>query len=266
MNLDDQIAAALRGAVSNEPPPRQTPAAAFELAHTLRRREHVRNGVVLLSVVIVVGGLATGGAAWLRPDAPPVSTAATTSSGLVSASASPSGVRMDPDRMLTALRSLLPSGIVAQVTVSSPGAIAIALTDAVGSTSMMLNVATLDPDVKPGSAASSSLYDCATRSMSAGTSCVAETGSTGRVITLEGPPEVSGPSGVVTRTVDVLRADGIRVVVSETNSADGKFGPRTRSAPMLSLAQLRAIATSPSFDLAAATASPAGATAGGAPR
>jgi hypothetical protein len=266
VNFDDQVAAALRRGVAEEPPPRQTPAAAFELANVLRRREHVRNGAVLLSAVIVAGGLAAGGVAWLRPGAPPMHAAATSPSVLVSSSSSPSGVRMDPDRMFAALRSLLPAGVAAQVTLSSPGSIAVVLTDGGASTSMMLNVGTLDPDVKSQSAASSSLFDCATRSMPAGTSCVAETDSTGRVVTLEGPPSASGPSGVVARTVDVLRADGIRVVVSETNSADGKSGPQTRSAPMLSLAQLRAIATSPAFDLAAASASPAGGTVGGAPR
>ncbi|MFJ9176777.1 hypothetical protein [Streptomyces sp. NPDC102360] len=49
---------------------------------------------------------------------------------------------------------------------------------------------------------------------------------------------------LVRRTSDILRKDGTRVVVTVSNSTDGKHGPATLAAPPLSEAQVAAVATS----------------------
>ncbi|MGW1027601.1 hypothetical protein ACWD4J_28545 [Streptomyces sp. NPDC002577] len=62
------------------------------------------------------------------------------------------------------------------------------------------------------------------------------------VLTQEAPDE-KGRTGVVVRTVDVLRPNGDRVVISASNAAD-LHGEATREAPALTLDQLKKIATS----------------------
>lgn len=53
-------------------------------------------------------------------------------------------------------------------------------------------------------------------------------------------------SGVVERSVDTLRPDGVRVVVSAYNAADLSAGP-TRTEPVLTVARLREIALGPAW-------------------
>lgn len=72
----------------------------------------------------------------------------------------------------------------------------------------------------------------------------AETLSDGtRVATKQGPGEKGG-AGVVMWTVDTLREDGMRVVVSAFNAA-AQDKAATRAKPALTIGQLRAIALSP---------------------
>ncbi|MEU2423072.1 hypothetical protein ABZ619_18965 [Streptomyces sp. NPDC007851] len=59
----------------------------------------------------------------------------------------------------------------------------------------------------------------------------------------KGPGEKGG-AGVVMWTADTLRTDGFRVVISAFNSGSQRT-PATRTAPALTMAQLRAIALSP---------------------
>ncbi|MEU8791065.1 hypothetical protein [Streptomyces sp. NPDC048643] len=63
-----------------------------------------------------------------------------------------------------------------------------------------------------------------------------------KVVTKKAPGEKGG-AGVVMWTADTIRPDGLRVVVSAFN-ADRQDAAATRTAPALSLSELRAIATS----------------------
>ncbi|MEU5634526.1 hypothetical protein ACH47C_09280 [Streptomyces rishiriensis] len=64
-----------------------------------------------------------------------------------------------------------------------------------------------------------------------------------RVATEKGPGEKGG-EGVVMWTVDTLRKDGLRVVISAFNAA-AQDGAATRAKPVLTIGQLRTIALSP---------------------
>jgi hypothetical protein len=64
-----------------------------------------------------------------------------------------------------------------------------------------------------------------------------------RVATLQGPGDKGVPGGAMW-TADTMRTDGFRVVISAFNSGTQHDAP-TRSAPALTLKQLRAIALSP---------------------
>ncbi|GAB2818980.1 hypothetical protein GCM10027073_57850 [Streptomyces chlorus] len=67
-----------------------------------------------------------------------------------------------------------------------------------------------------------------------------------RVATRQGPGE-KGAAGVVMWTVDIMRADGRRVVISAFNTG-AQHEDATREAPALSMKELRAIALSPRWD------------------
>ncbi|GAA3220717.1 hypothetical protein ACFQE4_20390 [Streptomyces thermocoprophilus] len=66
-----------------------------------------------------------------------------------------------------------------------------------------------------------------------------------RVAVHQGPGEKGG-EGVVMWTVDTLRADGRRVVISAFNSGQQSTA-RTRETPALTVAQMREIALSPAW-------------------
>lgn len=66
-----------------------------------------------------------------------------------------------------------------------------------------------------------------------------------KVATHQGPGEKGG-SGVVMWTVDTIRTDGSRVVISAFNSG-AQDTPSTRTTPALTMKQLRAIALSPNW-------------------
>jgi len=66
-----------------------------------------------------------------------------------------------------------------------------------------------------------------------------------KVATQQGPGEKGG-AGVVMWTVDTIRTDGTRVVISAFNSG-AQDTPSTRTAPALTMKQLRAIALSPKW-------------------
>ncbi|MEV7419302.1 hypothetical protein [Streptomyces sp. NPDC089919] len=68
----------------------------------------------------------------------------------------------------------------------------------------------------------------------------------GTKVKWEQKPGEKGGTGVVWWTVDTIRPDGLRVVVSAFNSGS-QSSAATREAPALSIAQLRAIALSPTW-------------------
>ncbi|MFG2945137.1 hypothetical protein [Streptomyces adustus] len=74
----------------------------------------------------------------------------------------------------------------------------------------------------------------------------AETLSDGTLVTSRQGPGEKGGSGVVMWTVDTLRTDGLRVVISGFNSASQRTAA-TRATPALTMKQLRNIALSPKW-------------------
>ncbi|QNP70498.1 hypothetical protein IAG44_14310 [Streptomyces roseirectus] len=73
-----------------------------------------------------------------------------------------------------------------------------------------------------------------------------ETLPDGTLVALRKGPGEKGGSGVVMWTVDTMRTDGFRVVVSAFNAASQQT-PATRTAPALGMKDLRAIALSPKW-------------------
>ncbi len=78
----------------------------------------------------------------------------------------------------------------------------------------------------------------------------AETLPNGTLITAGEQPGEKGGEGVVMWTVDTLRPDGLRVVISAFN-APAQHEAATRDTPALTLAQLREIALSTRWDAGA---------------
>ncbi|MFM9447239.1 hypothetical protein [Streptomyces acidiscabies] len=74
----------------------------------------------------------------------------------------------------------------------------------------------------------------------------AETLPDGTLVAARKGPGEKGGSGVVMWTVDTLRTDGFRVVISAFNAATQQT-PATRTAPALSMKELRTIALSPKW-------------------
>ncbi|MFI9615634.1 hypothetical protein ACIHCM_28820 [Streptomyces sp. NPDC052023] len=74
----------------------------------------------------------------------------------------------------------------------------------------------------------------------------AETLPDGTLVTDRQVPGEKGGAGVVMWTVDTLRTDGLRVVISAFNSGSQQT-PATREAPALTIGQLRGIALAPEW-------------------
>ncbi|MGW2594206.1 hypothetical protein ACWCXC_28620 [Streptomyces sp. NPDC001515] len=90
-------------------------------------------------------------------------------------------------------------------------------------------------NVQPGMSDAGDLFLADTEELPDGT----------KVASHQGPGEKGG-AGVRMWTVDTLRPDGLRVVVSAFNSG-AQNTPATREEPALTMAQLRAVATSPAW-------------------
>ncbi|MGY3203758.1 hypothetical protein [Streptomyces sp. TE5632] len=75
----------------------------------------------------------------------------------------------------------------------------------------------------------------------------AETLDDGTLVATRQGPGAEGAAGVVMWTVDTLRVDGMRVVISAFNTG-AQHEDATRDAPALSMKELRAIALSPRWD------------------
>ncbi|MFF3844942.1 hypothetical protein [Streptomyces sp. NPDC002328] len=76
----------------------------------------------------------------------------------------------------------------------------------------------------------------------------AETLPDGTLVTIRQKPDEKGREGVVTWTVDTMRKDGRRVVISAYNAADLRSGA-SRKQPALSMEQLREIALDQRWDI-----------------
>ncbi|MER6121829.1 hypothetical protein ABT173_03845 [Streptomyces sp. NPDC001795] len=125
------------------------------------------------------------------------------------------------------LASLLPKGVkVVSKGVADPGFGYVVLDDGKGASMVQVNVQADMSDV------AGQLFGSGSRTLPDGT----------KVATHQGPGEKGG-QGVVMWTVDTMRTDGRRVVISAFNSGT-QHTAATRTAPALTLKQMEAIATS----------------------
>ncbi|RPE43558.1 hypothetical protein EDD90_6763 [Streptomyces sp. Ag109_O5-1] len=133
--------------------------------------------------------------------------------------------------ILQTLTSLIPKGlkVVAHGSADDSGFTYVVVDDGKGRSLVQINV---QPDM---SDVADDLFGRGSETLSDGT----------KVAERQGPGEKGG-DGVVMWTVDTLRTDGFRVVVSAFNSGSQQTAA-TRKAPALSMKQLRAIALSPTW-------------------
>ncbi|MEU6093775.1 hypothetical protein [Streptomyces sp. NPDC047079] len=125
------------------------------------------------------------------------------------------------------LATLLPKGVkVVSKGVADPGFGYVVLDDGKGASMVQVNV---QPDMRD---VAGDLFGSGSKTLPDGT----------KVATHQGLGEKGG-RGVVMWTVDTMRADGRRVVISSFNSG-AQNTPATRPAPALTLKQMEAIATS----------------------
>lgn len=128
------------------------------------------------------------------------------------------------------LKSLLPKGLtVSDSSGDDTGFGYLVVDDGKGKTLVQVNVQANMSDVE------GDLFGSDAEVLSDGT----------KVAEHQGPGEKGG-SGVVMWTVDTIRTDGTRVVISAFNSG-AQDTPSTRKAPALTMKQLRAIALSPKW-------------------
>ncbi|MFC8515864.1 hypothetical protein [Streptomyces sp. NPDC057257] len=131
----------------------------------------------------------------------------------------------------TTLKSLLPKGIkaISDDSGDDPGFGYLVLDDGKGKSLVQVNVQGDMSDV------AGDLFGADSETLADGT----------KVAVRKGPGDKGG-SGVVMWTVDTMRSDGRRVVVSAFNSGSQDTAA-TRATPALTIAQLRAIALSPKW-------------------
>ncbi|MGW3283352.1 hypothetical protein ACWDR3_01755 [Streptomyces sp. NPDC001002] len=144
------------------------------------------------------------------------------------APSSPTAPAVEGEPVTSTLKSLLPKGF--KVTETSPGDDAeygyLVVDDGKGKTFVQVNV---QPDM---SGAAGDLFGADSETLPDGT----------KVAEHQGPGE-KGAEGVVMWTVDTMKPDGYRVVISAFNSGSQNT-PATRATPALTMEQLRAIALS----------------------
>ncbi|GID94183.1 hypothetical protein ACFQFC_08920 [Amorphoplanes digitatis] len=231
----------LEQATSHEPPPGAGPAEVFGRARSMQRRRRVGAGVAgaaTLGVLLVVAVAARPGpAAGPDPEGGVAPAAPAPSTGAPSPGT--------PATVLETLRTLLPPGAKTRDHESDDGFAGLVITDPAGRTTVEVNVQPHFTELGKASAAQLlDRYDCAKRTDPDGTECTATSTGGVRIVSIDGPAEEPSPAGVVRRQVDVLGPDGLRVVVTAWNAVEVKDGPATRSAPALTGAELREIATS----------------------
>jgi hypothetical protein len=251
----DNLHDVLRSVIElDEPPVAADPVAVFARADRIRTRQRI----AAVCAGIAVGGLAIGSAAVaVKASAPQghrVAASPPTSPTATSASPTPSpALRPDvpANRMMATLLHLLPAGATVSDQSGQDGFAALVLTDARGKTRVEVNV---EPNIAGGAAKGGGadelhhLFDCADRGNPPHTSCTATTLPDGTlVMTTDGPPEDNGNDRIVRRMVDTLRPDLIRIVIVEWNAVHEKTNQATRPTPLLTLAQLQAIATDPAW-------------------
>ncbi|MFJ4782862.1 hypothetical protein [Streptomyces sp. NPDC088794] len=138
----------------------------------------------------------------------------------------PTATVVEGEPVVTTLKSLLPKGF--KVTETGPGEDVgygyLVVDDGKGKTFVQVNV---QPDM---SDVADDLFGAGSETLPDGT----------KVAEHQGPGEKGG-EGVVMWTVDTMRPDGYRVVISAFNSG-AQDTPATRATPALTMAQLRAIA------------------------
>lgn len=143
--------------------------------------------------------------------------------------AAPSQESLGLQRILGILTAELPDGLKVVERGGQPGFAYVVVDDGRGRSYVQINVQGNMSDV------ADELYGAGAETLPDGT----------RVATRQGPGEKGG-EGVVMWTVDTMRADGKRVVISAFNSGSQETAA-TRAEPALTIAQLREIALSPKW-------------------
>ncbi|GIG00939.1 hypothetical protein [Catellatospora citrea] len=254
MQLDD-MRKALRTAIeTDEPPIADGPAAVFTTARRIRTRQRlvtVAAGVATLGLLAgVVSVLGLGRTDDVQPAVPvpqvaPASASPSPSPSTAGGCPCPTGAPAAA-KVLAALKALLPTGSAVSQPASQDGFAEVVITDRLGRTLVMVNVQpAFIQEGKPGAGDMRGLLTCGGRSLQRGTTCTERVLDDGtRMVVTEGP-ETTGHDRIVQRTVDILRPDGVRVAVTAYNAVKPKGNTPTRKVPVLTLAQLEAMATSP---------------------
>ena len=150
-----------------------------------------------------------------------------------SAAASPGAVNqvMPPSEMETTLKHLLPPHVTVTVLDAEAGYLQLIGTDSAGPSLLEINVQYRTTYY--------GRLSCATRTVAPGATCSQRTSPDGALqVVVEGPSEYGGPG--TEWTVDLIRPDGDRVVISEFNAAS-ESGAVTRPTPILTVAQAEAV-------------------------
>ncbi|MEU8078951.1 hypothetical protein AB0B31_26360 [Catellatospora citrea] len=256
MQLDD-MREALRTAIeTDEPPITDGPAAVFTTARRIRTRQRL----VTVAAGVATLGLLAGAVSVLglgrTDDAQPAVPLPQVALASASPSPSPSAAGGCPcptgepaaAKVLAALKALLPTGSAVSQPVSQDGFAEVVITDRLGRTKVMVNVQPAFGQAgKPGGGDMRDIFTCKGRKDWAqrGTTCIERVLDDGtRIVVTEGP-ETTGHDRIVQRTVDLLRPDGVRVAVTAYNAVKPKGNTPTRKVPVLTLAQIEAMATSP---------------------
>ncbi|GAA3221657.1 hypothetical protein ACFO1B_16325 [Dactylosporangium siamense] len=258
MPLDELRTTLNQAAELDEPPVGGGPAAVFARADRTRSRQRIAtavSGIVVLGVVIGVAATAvdrSGGAPTAAP-APVVSAGPPSAPTLTSAAPSPRTRPSDvpADAMLNTLLRLLPAGVTVSEPDSQPGFAEVILSDRAGRGKVQVNVQPGFNRVIPsghGGDDPMDTFTCARRRDPAGTHCTRSVLPDGTIVVLtEGPSEDAGHDRIQRRMADVYRPDGVRVVLGTWNAVHEKTNTATRAEPPLTVQQLQAIATDPTW-------------------
>ncbi|WBB67574.1 hypothetical protein [Micromonospora sp. WMMD812] len=249
---------ALRSAIeTDEPPVANGPARVFATAKRIRTRQRFvmfAAGVATLGLLAgAVNGVSLARAGGDQSGVPTPRVAIPSASPTPRASAGTSCPDCpDPaaDKVLAALKELLPPGSAISAPYAQAGYAEVVITDRSGKTKVMVNVQPHFADrAKPGAENSAPLdiFNCQSRSSPRGSTCTAKTLPDGtRLVTTVGP-ERTGHDRIIQRTVDIFRPDGVRIAITAWNAVEPKTNTATRDEPLLTLTQLQGMATSPAW-------------------
>jgi hypothetical protein len=252
----------LSTAVAEEPPCSGGADQVFAQAARLHHRHRLTVAVTGLAGILAVAAVAvpvsaavghrgsTGpGGGFGAPAGPSSSPGASTRPGGPSSSPGVStrpggGPAVDGRTLLETLQTLLPHDVTTSDPQSQNGYASVVLADSRGKAKLEVNVQPgFGTDGKPGSGPAS--LTCAALNLPAGTQCTVNTDPDGTVVLFaQGPNNDPRAPQLIRGYVEVRRADGVRVVVTQYNAVDTAHGPATRPDLLLSPERMTGIAIS----------------------